>query len=891
MHLNTFLFAHKTKDNELVTHTRIGGKDENGNTIYGGKYSIPPEKMDEFYSIYYNHVFTQGLPEYLTEKHNQGNDAVLYVDLDFRYVKGTSKRQITKEHILEFAEFIQAEIQELTQQGAAHQPDYKLFISTKDHVNVCDEYTKDGIHIASNLIVPRHIQQKIRNNIIKNENFQLLMDEIGCTNTPDDVYDAAVTNGTANSQLIGSKKPTNEPYVLRYEINDTDCIDITETDIELMKTVSVMLPDNTVRDYPFIPIDKPTEKRVKPRRLVVVDDSPIIPVNIDNITSAEQVFQFYQDIKTDETEKIREFLFALPLSYSDGYHTWLKVGHALKCEGENHFILWIMFSTNSEKFAYSDIPTYYDMWVNKFLTREQCDARFKNGGLTFASIADWLKTEKPDEFRRLCCKYNVRKYDDPAVNIQRLISMTSELHKGEIEEMQRTIGDYNKDKQKEMREKISNLIEEQTADTLDMKSDYFDEYTFKVMNPACFGRRAYDKTSLITTGELSLQYENVSINEKRFTDIWRKRPSIKCYEKVDFLPFPRNTPFHVYNTFTGLAASKLPPVDDNVNIDIFLQHMRILTGKEDASYQYLLKYMAHMVQRPGEIPKISLVFQSDQGVGKNVFFENFGYSILGNDNVLQTAEMDKVIGRFSMIDNKIMVIMDETSGKDSFSNSDKIKNIITAEYIAWERKGIDGIKINNCGRYFIFSNNSTPVKIEMSDRRFVVYQCSNDMRNNIPYFREMVAAFNNPEKVRRFYDYLMNIDIVDWDMVNTRPITKAYKNIQSANIPLIARYLEFLIEEHAPLWPSICNQENNSIRISSKNAFDVFTEFCRLNKNKFDYTSNKFGRELINYEGIEKVRFTGGSRGYVIDNTKLIEYMTSCGYIEEYKCVDIDINE
>ena len=52
---SAFLKLHQIKstDNSSknITHTRIGGKDKDGNQIWGGKYHVPDEKMDIFNSI------------------------------------------------------------------------------------------------------------------------------------------------------------------------------------------------------------------------------------------------------------------------------------------------------------------------------------------------------------------------------------------------------------------------------------------------------------------------------------------------------------------------------------------------------------------------------------------------------------------------------------------------------------------------------------------------------------------------------------------------------------------------------------------------------------------------------------------------------------------------
>ena len=49
--LVSFLRRFTTKDNDTITHTRIGNIAKGGK-IYPGKYSIPDDKRDEFFKVY-----------------------------------------------------------------------------------------------------------------------------------------------------------------------------------------------------------------------------------------------------------------------------------------------------------------------------------------------------------------------------------------------------------------------------------------------------------------------------------------------------------------------------------------------------------------------------------------------------------------------------------------------------------------------------------------------------------------------------------------------------------------------------------------------------------------------------------------------------------------------
>ena len=68
--LPAFLKIHRIKkddntSNKPSTHTRSGGKDENGEVIYGGNYHIPEKALPIFWKLYVKWVFELDNKEYL----------------------------------------------------------------------------------------------------------------------------------------------------------------------------------------------------------------------------------------------------------------------------------------------------------------------------------------------------------------------------------------------------------------------------------------------------------------------------------------------------------------------------------------------------------------------------------------------------------------------------------------------------------------------------------------------------------------------------------------------------------------------------------------------------------------------------------------------------------
>lgn len=402
---------------------------------------------------------------------------------------------------------------------------------------------------------------------------------------------------------------------------------------------------------------------------------------------------------------------------------------------------------------------------------------------------------------------------------------------------------------------------------------YFEKYHFKVLSPYCFGRITEDGTDFISRDTLMHIHENLYISHKnnkdeivkaKFVNLWVADENIMEYEAYDFMPPPGYISSNKYNLFRGFMHEKILPFqisDDDIKSDseIFVKHLWYLSGKNNAVLNYVLDYLAHMIQEPGELPRTAIVFKSEQGVGKNLFFESFAEKILGDKYLLSTPNIDHILGRFPLINQKIMVLMDEANGKDSFLANDKIKNFITAKTINYEKKGIDGVDIHNCSRMFFFTNNDFPVKIEQTDRRFVVAECSNDIRNNSKYFKALLEAFNNKRRIWSFAQYLLKRNIAEWDSVNDRPITQLYKEVQRATVSSEQRFFT----EYTGF--SKHNEEPED-KYTGKELYELYTTFCAyLPKKLTPITEMTFLKRLKNYEGflMKKRHMTDGIRYWI----------------------------
>ena len=230
--LNNFLKSNKTKTGDEHTHTKIPDKKLN---IYPGSFKIEPSDEKNFYAKYYKHVFAKNNFEYLTEKQLRENGPIM-IDIDLRYQGTIREKQHTKEHIIDIIMLYAENISKLV--TITRDTDIEVFVMEKNDVNHVKEknITKDGIHIIIGVSMHKGLQVVLRNNIIAE--ISNIWDDLPITNSWDEVFDEGITKGHVNWQMYGSRKPGNQPYLIKqhYILSYNSDWDIQENDISDFNT-------------------------------------------------------------------------------------------------------------------------------------------------------------------------------------------------------------------------------------------------------------------------------------------------------------------------------------------------------------------------------------------------------------------------------------------------------------------------------------------------------------------------------------------------------------------------------------------------------------------------------------------------------------------------------
>lgn len=221
-----------------------------------------------------------------------------------------------------------------------------------------------------------------------------------------------------------------------------------------------------------------------------------------------------------------------------------------------------------------------------------------------------------------------------------------------------------------------------------------------------------------------------------------------------------------------------------------------LCDDDEASYKYVFGWLAHMIQKPAEVPGTALVFQSLQGNGKDLL-GTFISRLVGKNC---SDNFDNPEHFFSKFNNKIasllFVVLNELSDKGNAKqkeNHNILKNMITRTEATVEPKGKDMRTVTTYARFAFFTNNENALYVENSDRRFAMFKANNEFVNNRDYFAPIVAEINNPDFIYSAFRWFQELDISDFN-VRAVPQTKYKAEQILSNMKSSLRFVKSIFE-------------------------------------------------------------------------------------------------
>ncbi len=403
------------------------------------------------------------------------------------------------------------------------------------------------------------------------------------------------------------------------------------------------------------------------------------------------------------------------------------------------------------------------------------------------------------------------------------------------------------------------------SQSYDYKKNYFEKYFAKILSPTMFVETKKNDYVLYKKNDFGVAFQHLhywvydkkvgEVIKKPFILKWLSDEDIRFYNNVDYYPTMDMCPENTFNLWNDFPIKSIP-LDKDTDTSLLHFHLKTLLKEDEIDYDWFLNWLAHIVQFPHKKTEVAVVLYDKQfGTGKSMIAEEFLKKIIGIKKMIVTCRTDKVFGKFTNTQGKLLCVLNEASGKETFELNEVIKESITGKTIEMEKKGIDSIQITDYLNYIITTNNLNCIKLEEGDRRFMVFNTSSKMKGDVEYFNNLASALNDDVIMRKFYEELMNRDLSKFNPSRDRQNNKIMDIMKEHNVDVILEFINY--------WKQEADDINECSMIKSKmkgmdlyRAFSKYYEMCGNNMNSKP-SLTKFGTRIKSYE--DKVAYVKSS--------------------------------
>ena len=208
-----------------------------------------------------------------------------------------------------------------------------------------------------------------------------------------------------------------------------------------------------------------------------------------------------------------------------------------------------------------------------------------------------------------------------------------------------------------------------------------------------------------------------------------KSPNKKTYINEDCKPFEKKSevPEGTFNIYDELFINKKEAEDKGKSDPTFILNFikKSWANDNEEHYQHIIKWMAHLIQKPWIKMKSSLVLQGLEGCGKGMIIQILG-TILGPKYFYQPTDISEVLGTFNyMLDNKLLVYANEMIWGGDKKLSGILKKLLTEERRTSNAKNMPQREMANWINWIFDSNESWVIPAGTRERRYNFFKVGN----------------------------------------------------------------------------------------------------------------------------------------------------------------------
>ena len=308
---------------------------------------------------------------------------------------------------------------------------------------------------------------------------------------------------------------------------------------------------------------------------------------------------------------------------------------------------------------------------------------------------------------------------------------------------------------------------------------------------------------------------------------WKQHQKRRQYNKgIKFYPgaLPEQGAKNYYNSWRGF-----PVVGKKGNFPKIEYHLKHIWCRDNIEhYNYLMAWLADIIQNPAEKKGVALVIKGGKGWGKSIIFEELLVKIFGY-TYIKIDKAEQITGKFNQhLQGKLLLVLEEAIWAGDKNAEGSLKSMITDTQFMIEGKGVNAEKSEAYFRMAFISNEKQAVPATKDERRFFALKLSDEVDGNIEYFKELIHEIQNGG-LEAFMFHLENLDISNIS-IRQAPRTAALFEDILAKMETVERFLYDLLHENTvqlehsggyiPLW-------NN--KVTKAGLFKYFQQWVRVN--------------------------------------------------------------
>jgi hypothetical protein len=405
------------------------------------------------------------------------------------------------------------------------------------------------------------------------------------------------------------------------------------------------------------------------------------------------------------------------------------------------------------------------------------------------------------------------------------------------------------EEQKEDTEEVAPKVTKQDYERKKMmfeENHFYFSTTNEIVEVSSEGTLNYEKLEHAAIKYVAFDFEhsNNMMDRTNFIRLWLNDKNRRTVKKIDMRP--SEDPL-VFSPPLVFAYTTYPKANNPEAISVFTKLLNVLCNHSKPIYQYVLHWIAQMIQRPFKNPGTAIIFTGAKGCGKDTLGDFIVGWLVGKvlahnydstDQFWEKHDTDR--------ENRIFIKLEELDGAVNRQHVSSFKARITAESLTVNPKQGRSRTTSNYNHYMGTSNDGQPVKVEDDERRFNVIACSPEWLRKVDIWENVRKVLFCPEGASTIGHYLNEIDISSFNSI-----------VMPEN-----EYLERAIEAEQTPERSFLNQWDGS-DTQMADLYQSYVVFCQSQRMRYVNNSKSFGLRIMEHlrDGVINKRRT--SAGFV----------------------------